>query len=101
MDTLTPDGDLRYGATEALLYYRGLGGETQARDDGNYSPPSLPLSAIVVLPVIDKAVPTSFSVGECRQNYAPYSTLSSARLCGLVDDELQQADDLHHQLEGG
>ena len=99
--TLTPDGDLRYGETDALLYCRGLGGERQARDDGDSGPPSLPFPATDVQKVEDKAVPTIFSVGECRQNYAPYSTLSTARLCGLVDDELQQADDLHHQLEGG
>ena len=52
--------------------------------------------------VEDQAVPTDFPVGECRQNYAPYSTISTARQCGLEDDELlQQADDLDLKLEGG
>ena len=49
--TLTPDGDLRYGETDALLYRRGLGGERQARDDGESTPPSLPFPATDVLQV--------------------------------------------------
>ena len=102
VDTLTPDGGLRYGETDALLHQRGLGGETQARDDGDSGPPSLPFPATDVQKVEDKAVPTDFPVGECRQNYAPYSTISTARQCGLEDDELlQQADDLDLKLEGG
>ena len=102
VDTLTPDGGLRYGETDALLHQRGLGGETQTRDDGDSGPPSLPFPATDVQKVEDQAVPTDFPVGECRQNYAPYSTISTARQCGLEDDELlQQADDLDLKLEGG
>ena len=51
VDTLTPDGGLRYGETDALLHQRGLGGETQARDDGDSGPPSLPFPATDVLKV--------------------------------------------------
>ena len=77
--TLTSDGGLRSGETEALILYEGLGGETVARVTTifRHSCPSPPWSCG------RKTTGSPTHRGRSRQELRTYSTASSARPCGL------------------
>ena len=102
VDTLTPDGGQQSGATYASQLYQGLGGERQARKDDDSGHLFLPFPANVVLKKKDKAYLTNSTVGVfADRTTQPSPQLLRSALWMRCDELLRQADDLHHQLEGG